>query len=98
MKNIIRKIKDWLIDKLGGYTKEDLGVLYKSQVAARKSMLQAYENAVQEICRRSDNSYYDWCCEYCRLTCEKRDGWCERFAPIVAAESEVTGCESSADL
>ena len=83
MKNIIRKIKDWLIDKLGGYTKEDLGVLYKSQVAARRSMQQAYENAVQEICRRSDNSYYDWCCEYCGVPCVKRDGWCEQFVPIV---------------
>ena len=98
MKNIIRKNKDWMIGKLGGYTKEDIGDLYKSQVAARKSMLQAYENDVQEICRRSDNSYYDWYCEFCRLTCEKRDGRCQRFAPIVAAESEVTGCESSADL
>ena len=81
MKKLWKKFKDWLIVKLGGYTKEDLGVLYKSQVAARKSMLYAYENAVQEICRRSDNSYYDWCCEYCGVPCDKRDGWCEKFVP-----------------
>lgn len=98
MKNIIRKIKDWLIDKLGGYTKEDMNLLYKSQAAVRKLMLQAWENVVQEICRRSDNSYYDWCCEYCGLTCDKHDGWCERFSPFVAAKSEVTGCDSSADI
>lgn len=98
MKNIIRKIKDWLIDKLGGYTKEDMNLLYKSQAAVRKLMLQAWENVVQELCRRSDNSYYDWCCEYCSLTCEKRDGWCERFTPKEGAESEVRGCDSSADL
>lgn len=30
MKNIIRKIKDWLIDKLGGYTKVDMNLLYES--------------------------------------------------------------------
>ena len=86
MKKLWKKFKDWLIVKLGGYTKEDLGVLYKSQVAARKSMLYAYENAVQEICRRSDNSYYDWCCEYCGVPCDRRDGWCERFTPKEGAQ------------
>ena len=86
MKKLWKKFKDWLIVKLGGYTKEDLGVLYKSQVAARKSMLYAYENAVQEICRRSDNSYYDWCCEYCGVPCVKRDGWCEKFVPKEGAQ------------
>ena len=30
----------------------------------------------------SENSYYDWCCEYCEMTCDKRDGWCERFCPV----------------
>ena len=30
MKNIMRKIKNWLIDKLGGYTKEDMNLLYNS--------------------------------------------------------------------
>ena len=88
MKKLWKKFKDWLIVKLGGYTKEDLGVLYKSQVAARKSMLYAYENAVQEICRRSDNSYYDWCCEYCGIPCAKRDGWCEKFVPRIGANNE----------
>ena len=86
MKKLWKKFKDWLIDKLGGYTKEDLDILYKSQVAARKSMLQAYENAVQEICRRSDNSYYDWCCEYCARNCGKCNGWCEKFVPKEGAQ------------
>ena len=86
MKKLWKKFKDWLIDKLGGYTKEDLGILYKSQVAARRSMLQAYENAVQEICRRNDNSYYNWCCEYCGVPCDRRDGWCERFTPKEGAQ------------
>ena len=41
MKNIIRKIKNWLIDKLGGYTKEDMNLLYKSEVAVHNLLLQA---------------------------------------------------------
>ena len=90
MKKIIRKIKDWLIDKLGGYTKEDMNLLYKSQVSVRKLLLQAWEKTVQEICRRSGNSYYDWCCEYCNMNCDKHNGWCRRFEPkIVIKESEA---------
>ena len=89
MKNIIRKIKNWLIDKLGGYTKEDMNLLYKSEVAVRRLLLQAWAKTVQEICRRSDNTYYDWCCDYCAADCHKRNRWCERFEPkIVIKESE----------
>lgn len=82
MKNIIRKIKDWLIDKLGGYTKQDLGVLYKSQIEVQRKTMQAWADTVQEICRKSENSYYDWCCEYCDAACDKRNGWCKRFMPV----------------
>lgn len=81
MKNIIRKIKDWLIDKLGGYTKKDMNILYESQVAVRRLLLQAWVKAVQEICRKSDDTYYDWCCEYCAKNCGTRNGWCEHFSP-----------------
>ena len=90
MKKIIRKIKDWLIDKLGGYTKEDMNLLYKSEVAVRRLLLQAWENVVQEICRKSTDTYYDWCCEYCNMSCDKHNGWCEKFEPkIVTKESEA---------
>lgn len=82
MKKIIRKIKDWLIDKLGGYTKEDMNLLYNSQVEVRRLMLQAWAKTVQELCRKSDDTYYDWACEYCAQPCGKRNGWCERFHPI----------------
>ena len=88
MKKIICKIKNWLIDKLGGYTKEDMNLLYKSEVAVRRLLLQAWVNTVQEICRRSDDTYYDWCCEYCDRVCDKHNGWCRRFEPkIVIKES-----------
>ena len=90
MKKIIRKIKDWLIDKLGGYTKDDINLLYKSQVEVRRLLLQAWVKTVQEICRKSNDTYYDWCCEYCGMNCDKRNGWCRRFEPkIVAKESEA---------
>ena len=90
MKKIIRKIKNWLIDKLGGYTKEDINLLYKSQVEVRRLLLQAWVKTVQEICRKSNDTYYDWCCDYCVVVCDKRNGWCRRFAPkIVTKESEA---------
>ena len=90
MKKIIRKIKNWLIGKLGGYTKEDTNILYKAQVELRRLLLQAWAKTVQEICRKSNDTYYDWCCDYCVVVCDKRNGWCRRFAPkIVTKESEA---------
>ena len=82
MKKIIRKIKDWLIGKLGGFTKKNLEIVYKSQVEVQRIIIQAWADTVQEICRKSENSYYDWCCEYCDADCDKRNGWCKRFVPV----------------
>ena len=87
MKNIIRKIKNWLIHKLGGYTKGDMNLLYKGEVAVRRFLLQAWAKTVQEICRKSDNTYYNWCCEYCNMNCDKRNGWCEKFTPRIGANN-----------
>lgn len=98
MKNIIRKIKNWLIDKLGGYTDIEILAMLDASFEVHMSLLEPWRKTVQELCRRSDNSYYDWCCEYCSLPCDKRDGWCEKFVPKEGAESEVRGCDSSADL
>ena len=95
MKKIIRKIKNWLIGKLGGYTKEDTNILYKAQVEVRRLMLLAWVKAVQEICRRSDDTYYDWCCEYCGRDCGKRNGWCEKFTPRIGANNERRSAEES---
>ena len=86
MKKIIRKIKNWLIDKLGGYTKEDMNLLYKAQVEARRLMLLAWVKTVQEICRKIDDTYYNWCCEYCAENCDKHNGWCEKFTPRTGAQ------------
>ena len=95
MKKIIRKIKNWLINKLGGYTKEEMNIWHKAQVELRRLLLQAWADTVQEICRRSGNSYYDWCCEYCNRYCDKRNGWCEKFTPRIGANNERRSAEES---
>ena len=89
MKNLIRKIKNWLIDKLGGYTKEEFGALSKIQIELQRKIMQAWAKTVQEICRKSENSYYDWCCEYCATPCKKPNGWCKDFCP--SAEKKQWG-------
>ena len=95
MKNIIRKIKNWLIDKLGGYTKEDMNFLYKSEVAVHNLLLQAWVKTVQEICRKSNDTYYDWCCEYCAERCVERNSWCEKFEPRIRINNERRSAEES---
>ena len=87
MKNIIRKIKNWLIDKLGGYTKEEFGALSKIQIELQRKIMQAWEKTVQEICRKSTDTYYDWCCEYCATPCKKPNGWCKDFCPSAEKSS-----------
>ncbi len=46
------------------------------------SEIKAHQNAMREVCRRSENTYYDWCCEFCTGSPDcKRNGWCKRFRP-----------------
>ena len=95
MKKLWKMFKTWLIDKLGGYTKSDMNLLYKSQVEVRRLLLQAWVKTVQEICRKSNDTYYDWCCEYCGRDCGKRNGWCEKFTPRIGANNERRSAEES---
>ena len=93
MKKIIRKIKDWLIGKLGGYTVEDVHKRCNNHVRDfvkfHTQVMDRWRKAVQEICRKSNDTYYDWCCEYCCMDCDKRNGWCRLFEPkIIIKESE----------
>lgn len=85
MKKLWKKFKDWLIVKLGGYTLEEVWARCDGEINAYIKMhvkiVNAWRKVVQEICRRSDNSYYDWCCEYCARNCGKCSGWCEKFVP-----------------
>ena len=90
MKNIIRKIKNCLIRKLGGYTLEEVWARCDGErnvhIKMHAKIVNAWRKVVQEICRRSGNSYYDWCCEYCDMACDKRNGWCEHFMPKKGAQ------------
>lgn len=92
MKNIIRKIKDWLIRKLGGYTLEEVWARCDGErnvyIKTHAKIVNAWRKVVQEICRKSDDTYYDWCCEYCSTTCDKRNGWCKKFEPRIGANNE----------
>lgn len=93
MKNIIQKFKNWLIKLLGGYTQYDMNVkdAEANQAVNRAcaEVIALWVKAVQEICRKSDNTYYSFCCEYCATPCKKRNGWCEGFWP--SAEKKQWG-------
>lgn len=90
IKKLLHKLRIWLIKMLNAVPAEDFeaidaanNILAAKIVDGNKSAMQLmrrYDYAVREICRRSDDSYYDWCCDYCKMTCDKRNGWCNRFA------------------
>lgn len=50
--------------------------------------VKALNAVIREICRRSETSYYDWCCEYCgqELIKCRHNGWCRFFAPAMDRE------------
>ena len=81
MKKLWKKFKNWLIVALGGITPEGAAKLFDASITAHINCLKPWKSVVQELCRRSDNTYYDWCCEYCAADCHKRNRWCERFEP-----------------
>lgn len=82
MKNIIQKVKNWLIGKLGGYTKDELNAaVIKAHAENFLTAITPWANVVREICRKGDNTYYNWCCDYCRTACGKQNGWCKEFVP-----------------
>ena len=82
----------WLLGLLHGEPEEcakkteDAYMDYISEQRKQISMLvetiALYKNAVREICRRSKNTYYDWCCDQCACSCNKRNGWCNDFEPV----------------
>lgn len=92
MKKIIYKLRLWLIKKLNAVPAEDFkaidaanNILAAKVVEENKSAMQLirrYDHAVREICRRSETSWYDWCCDVCACNCDKRNGWCNGFEPV----------------
>lgn len=58
----------------------------------RRRQIKALMKVIREICRRSEISYYDWCCEYCGqkyIEC-KHNGWCRFFTPVMDCEDGGT--------
>ena len=92
MKRLLYKIRMWLLGLLHGEPEEcakktkDAYMDYTREQNKKISMLvetiALYKNAIREICRRSENTYYDWCCDQCAYDCDKRNGWCNDFEPV----------------
>ena len=92
MKRLLYKIRMWLLGLLHGEPEEcaekteDAYMDYireqRKQISMLVETIALYKNAIREICRRSKNTYYDWCCDQCACTCDKRNGWCNDFKPV----------------
>ena len=92
MKRLLYKIRMWLLGLLHGEPEEcakktkDAYMDYireqRKQISMLVETIALYKNAVREICRRSENTYYDWCCDQCACDCDKRNGWCNDFEPV----------------
>ena len=92
MKRLLYKIRMWLLGLLHGEPKECADITKDSymdyireqrkQISMLVDTIALYKNAIREICRRSENTYYDWCCDQCACNCDKRNGWCNDFEPV----------------
>ena len=91
MKRLLYKIRMWLLRLLHGEPEEcakktDAYMDYireqRKQISMLVETIALYKNAIREICRRSENTYYDWCCDQCACDCDKRNGWCNDFEPV----------------
>lgn len=85
MKKILHKLRVWLLNLLGGVPQEWKDAVFNTAVdnyLKRGKTIRAYQAAMREVCRRSENTYYDWCCEHCVGSTDcKRNGWCQSFNP-----------------
>ena len=79
MKKLLYAIRMWLLSLLHGEPEEcaekteDAYMDYireqRKQISMLVETIALYKNAIREICRRSENTYYDWCCYQCAFTC-----------------------------
>lgn len=89
IKKLLHKLRIWLIKMLNAVPAEDFeaidaanNILAAKIVDGNKSAMQLmrrYDYAVREICRRSDTSFYDWCCFICRIHKTSQEGMDTRF-------------------
>ena len=93
MKKLIEKLRLWLIRRLNAVPmdehtelcREGISLLQRleRQEAEQKRLTEHFRYAIREICRRSENTYYDWCCDVCCMRGEncRANGWCSSFWP-----------------
>lgn len=67
--------------------------LLNGEIQLLNAEIKNYRIAVREICRRSDQSYYNWCCSECHTAAENPlfcsgKGWCRGFTPIPRPREE----------
>lgn len=92
MKKLIEKLRLWLISRLNAVPMDEFSQIFREGVHANEMLaaeraesqriIARFQCAIREICRRSDNTYYDWCCDQCACNCDKRNGWCNGFEPV----------------
>lgn len=92
MKRLLYAIRMWLLSLLHGEPEECTEITenaymdyireQREQIFMLGETIALYKKAVREICRRSENTYYDWCCDVCACNCDKRNGWCNDFEPV----------------
>ena len=92
MKRLLYKIRMWLLGLLHGEPEEcaektedaymDYIREHRKQISMLVETISLYKKAIREICRRSENTYYDWCCDQCACDCDKHNGWCNDFEPV----------------
>lgn len=100
LSKLLSKLRFWLLNKLGAVPMEDYMALdraatrlsgkIREETIEHLRLISRFAHAVQEICRRSENSYYNWCCDYCCARGEncKADGWCGKFWPKKIARDD----------
>lgn len=100
MKKLIEKLRLWLISRLNAVPMEEFSQIFREGVRAHEMLdaeraecqriIARFQYAIREICRRSENTYYDWCCDVCCMRGDgcKANGWCERFWPGKAKGDE----------
>lgn len=89
---ILFKLRIWMLRLLNGCPDEMLNDAIsiaerdikkrERAIAYYQDVIRDYKTVVREICRRSENTYYDWCCDQCACDCDKRNGWCNDFEPV----------------
>lgn len=89
---ILFKLRIWMLRLLNGRPDEMLNDAIsiaerdikkrERTIACYQDVIRDYKTVVREICRRSENTYYDWCCDVCACNCDKRNGWCAAFEPV----------------